>query len=436
MFRYAMEKLVQWKNSAYRKPLLIRGARQVGKTWLMKAFGKNDYANVAYINFENNERMVNLFTNDLNIERIVVGLQIEANTTIDENTLLIFDEIQAVPNALTSLKYFMENMPDLHVLAAGSVVGVALHQSASFPVGKIDFLDLYPMNFNEFLIATGNQALIEMIGDLDINLITSFKSKLIDLLRQYYFVGGMPEAVKVFVETKDYSQVRDVQQGLLLAYEQDFSKHAPYDIVPRIRQVWNSIPAQLSRENRKFTYGLVKQGARGREYDIALLWLQDSGLINEVFRVTKPEVPLKAFQDNHAFKIFMLDVGLLAALSQLEAVNLLKGEGIFMQYKGALTEQFVFQQLRSSDFLQPYYWSAERGTAEVDFVIQSGNTIYPIEVKAAENLRSKSVRVFYDKFSPIKAIRMSLSDYRDEGWLVNLPLYLICQLAQVLNAFE
>lgn len=429
-----MDELNKWKISTDRKPLFIRGARQVGKTWLMKAFGSKYYSSVAYINFENNERMVNLFRHDLNIERILIGLQIEANTTIDTYTLLIFDEIQAVPNALASLKYFQENMPELHILAAGSVLGVTLHQSASFPVGKIDFLDLHPMNFNEFLIATGNQALENLVGDQDFVLITNFKTSLIDLLRKYYFVGGMPEAVRVYVETKDFSRVSDVHRRLLLAYEQDFSKHAPYDIVPRIRQVWNSIPAQLSRENRKFIYGLVKQGARAREYDIALLWLQDSGLIYKVFRVIKPEIPLKAFQDNNAFKIFMLDVGLLGALCQLEAVNLLQGDHIFMQYKGALTEQFVFQQLLSSNIHQPYYWSADRGTAEVDFLIQGGNSFYPIEVKAEENLRSKSLKVFQQKFMPKKSIRMSMSDYRDEGWLINLPLYLISLLGDVLKS--
>jgi uncharacterized protein len=434
VFRYAMDELVNWKISPNRKPLFIRGARQVGKTWLMKAFGRKYYDNVAYINFENNERMVNLFRHDLNIQRILVGLQIEANTIIDKNTLIIFDEIQAVPDALASLKYFQENMPELHVLSAGSVLGVALHQSASFPVGKIDFLDLHPMDFNEFLIASGNQALLNLITDQDFVLISNFKTSLIDLLRKYYFVGGMPEAVQVYVDTQDFSQVRDVHRRLLLAYEQDFSKHAPYDIVPRIRQIWNSIPAQLSRENRKFIYGLVKQGARGREYDIALLWLQDSGLIHKVFRVTKPEIPLKAFQDNNAFKIFMLDIGLLGALCQLEAVNLLQGDQIFMQYKGALTEQFVFQQLLSSNLHLPYYWSADRGTAEIDFLIQAGNAFYPIEVKADENLRSKSLKVFYQQFMPKKSVRLSMSDYRDEGWLVNLPLYLIRLLGELLNS--
>jgi uncharacterized protein len=434
VFRYAMDELVNWKISPNRKPLFIRGARQVGKTWLMKAFGRKYYDNVAYINFENNERMVNLFRHDLNIQRILVGLQIEANTTIDKNTLIIFDEIQAVPDALASLKYFQENMPELPVLSAGSVLGVALHQSASFPVGKIDFLDLHPMDFNEFLIASGNQALLNLITDQDFVLISNFKTSLIDLLRKYYFVGGMPEAVQVYVDTQDFSQVRDVHRRLLLADEQDVSKHAPYDIVPRIRQIWNSIPAQLSRENRKFIYGLVKQGARGREYDIALLWLQDSGLIHKVFRVTKPEIPLKAFQDNNAFKIFMLDIGLLGALCQLEAVNLLQGDQIFMQYKGALTEQFVFQQLLSSNLHLPYYWSADRGTAEIDFLIQAGNAFYPIEVKAEENLRSKSLKVFYQQFMPKKSVRLSMSDYRDEGWLVNLPLYLISLLGELLNS--
>lgn len=425
MLRLAVEKLVTWRDSSNRKPLIIRGARQVGKTWLMKTFGQSYYQNVAYINFENNERMQNLFKDDFKIERILTGLQIESATTINRETLIIFDEVQEVPTALTSLKYFQENAPEYHILAAGSALGVLLHQGASFPVGKVGFLDLYPLNFVEFLIATGNQALVDLMKTQDFALISSFKTKFIDLLRTYYFVGGMPESVQVYLDTKNLLQVREVQQRLLLAYEQDFSKHAPYDQVPRIRQAWNSMPAQLARENRKFVYGLIKQGARAREFELALLWLQDSSLIHKVYRATNPESPLSAYQDNNAFKVFLLDVGLLGALSKLDAVSILGGNKIFMQYKGALTEQYVFQQLSSIRKDNLFYWSAESATAEIDFIIQREGRVYPIEVKAEENLKSKSLKVYKQRFDPRKSIRTSMSDYRDEGWLVNLPLYMI-----------
>ena len=433
MFRLALEKLENWRSSENRKPLIIRGARQVGKTWLMKTFGKSNYQNVAYINFENNERMRNLFKEDLNIERILTGLQIESATVINSQTLIIFDEVQEVPTALTSLKYFQENAPEFHILSAGSALGVSLHQGASFPVGKVDFLDLYPLNFIEFLMATGNQALVDLLESQDTPLITSFKSKYIDLLRTYYFVGGMPEAVQIYLDTRHFLQVREVQERLLLAYEQDFSKHVPYEQVPRIRQAWNSMPAQLSRENRKFVYGLIKQGARAREFELALLWLQDSSLIHKVYRATKPESPLAAYQDGNAFKVFMLDVGLLGALSNLDAASMLGGNEVFMQYKGALTEQYVFQQLSSMRKDDLFYWSAENATAEIDFIIQKDGRVYPIEVKAEENLKSKSLKVYRERFDPQKSVRTSMSDYRDEGWLVNIPLYMINQVDSLLT---
>ncbi|MGB4594474.1 MAG: ATP-binding protein [Anaerolineaceae bacterium] len=433
MFRLALEKLESWRESPKRKPLIIRGARQVGKTWIMKTFGQSHYLNVAYINFENNERMRNLFKDDFNIERILTGLQIESATVISSETLIIFDEVQEVPTALTSLKYFQENAPEYHILAAGSSLGVLLHQGASFPVGKVDFLDLYPLNFIEFLIATGNQTLVNLMTTQDYALISSFRTKFIDLLRTYYFVGGMPEAVQVYLDTKNPPQVREVQQRLLLAYEQDFSKHAPYDQMPKIRQAWNSMPAQLSRENRKYVYGLIKQGARAREFELALLWLQDSALIHKVFRATKPESPLTAYQANTAFKVFLLDVGLLGALSKLDVISLLGGNEIFMQFKGALTEQYVFQQLISNNRYDLFYWSAENGMAEIDFIIQREGRVYPIEVKAEENLQAKSLKVYKQRFDPQKSIRTSMSDFRDEGWLINIPLYMINLVDSILT---
>lgn len=426
MKRYAIEELLKWKQSRYRKPLIIQGARQVGKTWLMKEFGKTQYEKYAYINFENNERMENLFRDNLDIDRIVTALQIESGITIQpENTLILFDEVQEVPRALTSLKYFCENAPQYHVIAAGSLLGVAMHPGTSFPVGKVNFLDLYPLSFEEFLDATGNSNMVELLRTRDFGLITAFKGSLIDLLKQYYYIGGMPEAVATFVETKDYARVREVQNRLLTAYEQDFSKHAPNETVPRIRMLWNSVPAQLARENRKFIYGLIRTGARAREFELAMQWLSDCGLIYKVPRVTKPDLPLAAYQDFNAFKLYILDVGLLGAMSGLNIKVLLEGNRVFEEFKGALTEQYVLQQLMASKNIIPYYWSADKGIAELDFLFQCEDDIIPLEVKAAENLQAKSLKAYCQKYKPKVAVRTSMSDYREENWLVNIPLYAI-----------
>ncbi|MBS3901946.1 MAG: ATP-binding protein [Dethiobacter sp.] len=432
MFREGIKDLVRWKAGAQRKPLLIRGARQVGKTWIMKEFGKKHYEQVAYINFDNNERMEGLFKGNLGIQRILTALQIESGITIDaQNTLVIFDEIQEVPRALTSLKYFYENAPEYHIIAAGSLLGVALHPGTSFPVGKVDFMELYPLSFMEFLIATGNEKLANLLAAKDFELITSFKGKYIDLLKQYYYIGGMPEAVSTFIETNDYAKVREVQNRLLLAYEQDFSKHAPNETVPRIRMLWTSIPAQLAKENRKFVYGLIRQGARAREYELAMQWLLDCGLIYKVSRITKPDMPLIAYQDFNAFKIFVLDVGLLAAMSGLDLKSLLEGSRVFEEFKGALTEQYVLQQLMTNKGITPFYWTAERSNGEIDFVFQSGPDIIPLEVKAAENLQAKSLKSYWLRYKPKYAIRTSMSDFRQEEWLTNLPLYAINAILSV-----
>lgn len=431
MNREALEYLMKWKESKFRKPLIIKGARQVGKTWLMRKFGENYYSSVAYINFENNDRMKQLFDQDYDIDRLIFGLQIESNTQIDENTLVIFDEIQEVPKALTSLKYFKENAPQYHVLAAGSALGVGLHEGYSFPVGKVDFLNLYPMTFLEFLQASENNQLVDLIKSRDFDLMTVFKDKLIDLLKHYYFIGGMPEAVFVYQETYDLNQVRDVHRRLIDGYEQDFSKHVPNLLLPRVRMAWQSIPAQLSRENRKFVYGLVKEGARAREYEIALQWLFDMNVAAKVVRITKPDIPLNAYQDPNSFKIFVNDIGLLSTLSNLDMKRLLEGNQIFEEFKGALTEQFVFQEIRSLDNLTPHYWSADRSSAEVDFVIEYEGKIVPIEVKATNNLRGKSLKSYFDRYHPEKSIRTSLADFRDEGWLINIPLYALSQFLDI-----
>jgi len=434
MIRNAMADLIRWKESKFRKPLIISGARQVGKTWLMKEFGRQQYQKCAYINFDNNERMESLFSGNLDINRIIMALQIESGVMIEaENTLIIFDEVQEVPRALTSLKYFCENAPQYHLIAAGSLLGVALHPGTSFPVGKVDFLHLYPLDFLEFLTATGNEPLVDLLKTGDFSLITSFKGKYIDLLKQYYYVGGMPEAVVNFADSQDYTQVRDVQMRLLVAYEQDFSKQAPNETIPRIRMLWKSIPSQLARENRKFVYGQIRQGARAREYELAMAWLIDCGLVHKVHRITKPDMPLAAYQDFSAFKLYFLDVGLLGALSNLDVKSLLDGSRIFEEFKGALTEQYVLQQLVASRKTVPFYWSAEKGIAEVDFVFQYGTDVLPLEVKASENLQSKSLKSYWQKYQPPAALRSSLSDYRKETWLTNVPLYMINVLFDIVS---
>lgn len=436
MLRTAMTELEKWKAKKRRKPLIIRGARQVGKTWLMKEFGAAAYKNVVYINFDNNERMKNLFEGSLEVERLITGLELYAGHKIDaENTLLIFDEVQEVPKALTSLKYFNEDAPQYQIICAGSLLGVALHQGTSFPVGKVEFLDLYPLSFFEFLMAMGKGQYVELLQKGDFEMATTFKQEYVDLLKHYYYVGGMPEAVLNFSENKDFNEVRDIQRRILAAYEQDFSKHAPHETVPRIRMLWNSIPAQLTKENKKFIYGLVKEGARAKEYELALLWLIDCGLIHKVYRVAAPSLPMKAYEDLKAFKLFLLDVGLLSCMTGLRQSVLLDGNELFKEFKGALTEQYVLQQLKTLKGLETYYWTADRGTAEVDFVIDTGSDIIPVEVKAEVNLQAKSLKVYREKFKPEISVRTSMADYKKEDWLVNLPLWAVGMIVWVYPKF-
>ena len=426
MYRIAIEKLYKWKNSKRRKPLIIEGARQVGKTWLMKEFGKQAYADTVYINFDSNSRMADLFSADLDTDRLIMGLELYAGRKINpDNTLLIFDEVQEVPRALASLKYFYENAPQYHIVCAGSLLGIALHQGTSFPVGKVDFLKLYPLSFSEFLMATGNERFAELLKKQDYEMITSFKQTYIDALKHYYFVGGMPEAVQSFAESKDFNEVRAIQKRILAAYEQDFSKHAPNEIVPKIRMLWNSIPSQLARENKKFIYGLVREGGRAREYETAIMWLSDCGLVHKVSRVNAAGIPLKAYEDLKAFKLFIVDVGLLGCMTGLRQRTLLDGDDLFVEFKGALTEQYVCQQLKTIDDLGIYYYTNDRGSCEIDFVVDTGEQIVPIEVKAETNLRAKSLKTYRERFEPELSVRTSMADYKKEDWLLNLPLYAI-----------
>ncbi|MCC8199957.1 MAG: ATP-binding protein [Tannerellaceae bacterium] len=429
MERLAMHYLKEWKDKTRRKPLIVRGARQVGKTWLIKEFGKTEYEQTAYINFENSKALQTLFTTDFDIPRIITALQIQIGLQIHpENTLIILDEIQEAEGGLTSLKYFYENAPEYHVIAAGSLLGVALHSTKSFPVGKVDFMDLYPLNFSEFLLALNQKPLLELLESKNWELIKTFKEKYIQFLRQYYYIGGMPEVVSSFIQENDFTAVRNIQKQILISYEQDFSKHAPNEIVPRLRMLWNSIPAQLSKENKKFIFGLVKKGARAKEYELALSWLIDCGLVYQIHRISKPGIPLKGYVDNSAFKLYIVDVGLLGAMGDIDVKTLLEGNTIFEEFKGALTEQYVLQQLIINPDMPIYYWSAETGVAELDFVVQYAGKVIPIEVKAEENLQAKSLKSYCQKYNPEIALRTSMSDYRKEEWLTNIPLYAIGEI--------
>lgn len=434
MKRFAMDRLKEWKDKKGRKPLIIRGARQVGKTWLMKEFGNTCFEKVAYVNFDSNTRMKQVFDGEITVERIILAISAETGVSIDsENTLLIFDEVQEVPKALSSLKYFCENAPEYAIVAAGSLLGVALHKGTSFPVGKVDFMNLYPLSFQEFLCALGEERFVSILQGTDVEMVTMFKSKYIDRLREYYYVGGMPEVVRIYSETKDFNRVREIQKNLLSYYQQDFSKHAEVSLVPRMNLVWNSIPMQLAKENKKYIYGQVREGARAKDFELAIQWLLDCGLIHKVQRVNKPSLPLKAYIDFNAFKIFLLDIGLLIAMADLDAQVIIDGNRIFTEFKGALTEQYILQQMIAEVGTVPYYFSTANSKGEIDFLLQGRTSIVPVEVKAEENLRAKSLKAFWDKYQPKFAVRTSMSDYREQEWMTNIPLYNIDRIKECLD---
>lgn len=429
MYRMAMNALLQWKEKTNRKPLIIMGARQVGKTWLMKEFGRTHYDKTAYISFYNNKRMDDVFQSDFDINRIIMNLNIESGVTITPgDTLIILDEIQDSPKVLESLKYFCEEAPQYHVVAAGSLLGVAIHEGVSYPVGKVDLLDLYPLNFREFLYAVDEQSLVEALATKDYTLIDNFSDKYLFWLKNYYYVGGMPAVVDEFRQNKDYAEVRQIQHDIIRQYEGDFGKHVDARTLPRIRLVWDSVPMQLAKENKKFFFGQIKKGARSSEYEIAIQWLVDCGLAYKVNRVNEPNMPLKAYKSMNAYKLFVLDVGLLGAMSDLEVESILEGNDIFIEFKGALTEQYVLQQMISDTRYTPYYFGTEKATFEQDFLIQKGKNIIPIEVKSSDNIRSQSLKAYCDKYKPDKAVRFSTLKYIDQGWMENIPLYAVCNL--------
>lgn len=424
MERDLMFELFQWKDRENRKPLILRGARQVGKTWLIREFAQRAYHSHVYVNFEDDEILRDVFTQDFDIERILSVVGLRMHTVIDSDTLIIFDEIQAAPRGITSLKYFFEKAPQLHVVAAGSLLGISSHYDESFPVGKVDYLNLYPLSFREFLRAVGEIQLLELLEKKDWEKMIYVRDQLISLLKTYYYIGGMPEVVNSFLHRHDYDEVRRLQNNILLTYSDDMSKHAPKELVPRMRLVWNSIVGQLAKENRKFLYGLLRSGGRAKDFEMAIEWLVNAGLIYKVHRCKSGELPLSAYEDTSSFKVFMLDVGLLCAMAKLPAETLVNGNEMFLTYKGAMTEQYVYQQLRSKvDFA--YYWSAENSKGEIDFLVQDKGRVIPVEVKAEENLKSRSLRSFVSSYEGMHGIRLSMSDYRKQDWMTNIPLYAI-----------
>ena len=422
MYRNAITQLESWKADKFRKPLIMRGARQVGKTWLLQEFGRTSYTKCVYVNFEETPSLKDLFTADFDIERIITVLQIHSGLTITpEDTLIIFDEIQSAERGITSLKYFCENAPQYHVVTAGSLLGMGLHGNVSFPVGKVDFMDLRPLSFCEFLLSLNEPNLVKVLESKKWNIISMFSEKLKEYLRYYIYIGGMPEVVDAFAQTRDWQLVRRIQNRILNSYEGDFSKHAPAEVVPRIRMVWQSIPSQLAKENKKFIYGVIREGARAKDFELAIQWLVDCGLLLKSHRVSKPGMPLVAYQDISVFKLFLHDVGLLVAMTGLDLRVITEGNKIFTEFKGALTEQYVMQQLRLERERYICYWTNDRSTSEVDFIIQERGDIIPIEVKSGENLKARSFKLFCEKYKPEKAIRTSLSDYKEESWMTNIP---------------
>jgi len=429
MLRTVFDKLVQWKDSETRKPLVIMGARQVGKTWLMKEFGNICYEKVAYVSFYNNKRMAAVFEDDYDVNRILMNLNIECGITVTAgDTLIILDEIQNAPKAFEALKYFCEDAPEYHVVAAGSLLGVALHEGVSYPVGKVDVINLFPLSYREFLLAMGEEQLSLALETKDYKLIDNFSDKYLFYLKNYYYVGGMPAIVENFAKNRDYVKVREMQKEILRQYKGDFGKHTDSKVLPRINMVWESIPIQLAKENKKFFFGQIKKGARSSEFEIAIQWLTDSGLIYKIHKVNEPKVPLAAYKDFSAYKLFVIDVGLLGAMSELDAKSILEGNRLFSEFKGALAEQYVLQEIIAEGKYTPFYFGTESATFEQDFIIQSDNKIIPIEVKAEGNVRSQSLRAFCDKYGPEKSVRISALNYVNQGWMENLPLYAVCNL--------
>lgn len=425
MYREAIKKLIEWKESTRRKPLIVNGARQVGKTWLLKEFGNQYYEKVAYVNMDNNTRMKELFT-DYNIEKIIQGLKIESGVNIEpKNTLIILDEVQEVPNAISALKYFNENANEYHIIVAGSLLGIVLHEGVSFPVGKVDFLNMYPLSFKEYLMAIGKEEFAKIIENKNEEMLKVFSEEIKRYLREYYYVGGMPEVVNDFSINKDYNSVREIQNTILKDYENDFSKHISAKEIQRVIEIWNNFNTQLAKENKKFVFGAIKPSARASEYENAINWLISSGLLYKVNRVNDCKIPLNGYIDYNTFKLYFLDVGLLSAKNNLDAKTLIEGNKIFTEYKGSLTEQYVLQEIKANYDMDLFYWTSSSYQAEVDFLIQYKNFVIPIEVKSELNLQAKSLKSFIEKYNNEINVRTSMADYKKDGKITNIPLYAI-----------
>lgn len=425
MKRKIYKQLLKWKESKDRKPLMLLGARQVGKTWIMQHFGKKEYKNVAYINCDDEPRMKQLFELDYNIDRILITIQAITGVRITPAaTLIIMDEIQEIPRGLHSLKYFCEKAPEYHIMVAGSLLGVTLGKGESFPVGKVDMLTMYPMDYEEYLDATGNENWIELLHSKDWGLIDIMKPKMTELLRQYYFVGSMPGVVSKFIENTDLQQVRTLQRDILEAYRRDISKHTSAAESTRIREVLDSLPSQLARENKKFIYGAVRKGSRAKDFEQAIQWLVDAGIVYKVSRIKEPKMPLKFYEDRDAFKLFLLDCGLLACMTDASAGQMLIGDNAFTEFKGAFTEQYVLQQLLAVG-LKPYYWSNTKTPSEIDFIIQDSQRVIPVEVKAEEHVRARSLAQFIKNNPGLKGLRISMKGYVDQEWMENIPIIAI-----------
>jgi len=425
---------MDWKAKKGHKPLIINGIRQVGKTWLMKEFGRLHYENTAYFIFEKNQRLQDLFSTDMDVHRILTGLELETGNKINPyNTLVIFDEIQECPNALTALKYFNENAPEFDIIAAGSLLGVFMHKDVSFPVGKVEFMNLYPLAFSEFLTAIGEEKLNDLVKSCDWKLIKVFKDKLIDYLKMYFFTGGMPEIVLEFSKDRNFYLAREIQNNILDSYQQDFSKHIPVSDLQRTRLIWDSIPVQLSKENKKFIFKDVQKNATSSTFETSLAWLENCGLVHKVPRVSKPALPLKGYANTGAFKLFFCDIGLLSAISGLDARTILEGDAMFTEFKGALTEQYVCQEMKHFNNTTLTYWTNDSATAEIDFVIQMDSKIIPIEVKSSINLKAKSLSVYREKFSPKTEVRASLANFNKNGNLFDIPLYMLSEFKMIVE---
>lgn len=429
MKRLIMSKLLAWKNSPYRKPLILKGVRQVGKTWILKEFGKLNYKNIAYFNFDENKEYKQFFETTKNVERILQNLMLASGQKIEpENTLIIFDEVQDCPEVINSMKYFYENAPQYHVACAGSLLGITLAKPSSFPVGKVNFMQINPMNFTEFLLANGDENLVKFIEQIDriAPIPDAFFNPLYEKLKMYYVTGGMPESVLMWAKARDVNAMQETLFEIITAYERDFAKHPNVSEFPKISMIWNSIPSQLARENKKFLYKVVKNGARAREYEDALQWLVSAQLVYKIYRNTAPNLPIAAYDDVSAFKIYLADVGLLRRLAQLAPTAFVEGNRLFTEFKGALTENYVLQALLTQFEVTPRYWSQTNPPYEVDFLIQRENDIFPIEVKSEANINSRSLKKFKELFpnQTKLRIRFSLNNLKLDDDMLNIPLFM------------